>query len=76
VTFLEPMVSYAYLAARPDACTPIKQPQAWASSAYYPTQYCVRYDAATEMYRVTLEGLVLREAGDAGRSKATRATAR
>jgi hypothetical protein len=61
--FLEPMVSQAYLASRPDACTPIKAPQAWATSAYYPTRYCVRYDSSTATYRITLEGLLQRRAG-------------
>jgi hypothetical protein len=60
--FLEPMVSHAYLTSRPDACRPIKAPQAWPSSAYYPTRYCVRHDAPTATYRITLEGLVLRGA--------------
>jgi hypothetical protein len=60
--FLEPMVSHAYLSSRPDACTPIKAPQAWPTTAYYPTSYCVRYAPKTQTYRITLEGLVLRDA--------------
>jgi len=60
--FLEPMVSHAYLSSRPDACTPIKAPQAWPTTAYYPTSYCVRYTPKTQTYRITLEGLLLREA--------------
>lgn len=58
--FLEPMVSHAFLSSQPDACTPLKTPQRWAAAGYYPTSYCVRYDAASETYRVTLEGLVYR----------------
>lgn len=58
--FLEPMISHAYLSSLPDACTPIKTPQAWPTSAYYPTSYCVKYDSVTATYRVTLEGLSLR----------------
>lgn len=65
--FLEPMVSHAYLASRPDACTAIKAPAAWLTSAYYPTSYCVRYDSTTTTYRITLEGLTLRKAGASGR---------
>lgn len=60
--FLEPMISHAYLASLPDVCTPIKAPQAWATSGYYPTSYCVRYDSASAIYRITLEGLVQRAA--------------
>jgi hypothetical protein len=52
--FLEPMVSRAYLTSRPDACTPIKTPKAWASTDYYPTQYCVRFNAVSDTYRVSL----------------------
>ncbi len=65
--FLEPMVSHAYLAKRPDACAPIKAPQAWPTTAYYPTSYCVRYEPKTATYRITLEGLTLRESGASGR---------
>ena len=60
--FLEPMVSHAYLSSRPDACSPIKAPQAWPTTAYYPSRYCVRYAPKTQTYRVTLEGLALRDA--------------
>ena len=62
LTFLEPMVSHAFLASRPQQCTPIRAPQAYAIAGYYPTSYCVRHDAASGAYRVTLEGLVYREA--------------
>ena len=58
--FLEPMVSYAFLQARPDQCTPIRAAKAYGTAGYYPSSYCVRYDAATSTYRVTLEGLVYR----------------
>lgn len=54
------MISHAYLTSLPDACTPIKAPQVWATSGYYPTSYCVRYNSATATYRITLEGLVQR----------------
>jgi hypothetical protein len=59
--FLEPMVSHAFLRSRPDKCTPIRAPKAYASPGYYPTSYCVRHDAATATYRVSLEGLVYRD---------------
>ena len=58
--FLEPMVSYAFLQTRPDQCTPIRAPRAYATPGYYPSSYCVRYDAATSTYRVAVEGLVYR----------------
>jgi hypothetical protein len=61
--FIEPMVSRAYLDTRPDACSPVKAPRAWAATGYYPSRYCVRYDAVARSWRVTLEGLELHEAG-------------
>jgi hypothetical protein len=61
--FLEPMVSHAFLSSRPDRCTPLRVPAAYAMAGYYPTAYCVRHDAAAATYRVTLEGLVYRKAG-------------
>ena len=61
--FLEPMVSHAYLSSKPDECSVLRTPSAYAVAGYYPTSYCVRYDDATERYRVTLEGLTYRRAG-------------
>jgi hypothetical protein len=61
--FLEPMVSHAFLSSRPQQCTPVRAPLAYAVAGYYPTSYCVRYDAGSATYRVTLEGLVHRQAG-------------
>jgi hypothetical protein len=60
--FLEPMVSHAFLASRPQQCTPLRTPKAYAATGYYPTSYCVTYDATAATYRVTLEGLVYRQA--------------
>ncbi len=60
--FLEPMVSHAFLSSRPQQCRPIRPPKVYAAAGYYPTTYCVRYDAASATYRVTLEGLVHRPA--------------
>ncbi len=62
LVFLEPMVSRAFLLSRPDACAPVKAPRAWAQAGYYPTRYCVRHDAASMTYRITLEGLTQRQA--------------
>lgn len=56
--FLEPMVSLAYLASKPSGCVPLRVPSAWETPGYYPTSYCVRFDAVRETYRVSLESLV------------------
>lgn len=61
VIFLEPMVSLAFLSSRPQECRPVRAPKAYATTGYYPTLYCVRYDAASTTYRVSLEGLVYRQ---------------
>jgi hypothetical protein len=60
--FLEPMVSHVFLTSRSNRCTPVRAPGAYASAGYYPTSYWVRHDAATQTFRVTLEGLVYRHA--------------
>ncbi len=62
VTFYEPMVTLADFQSRPDLCVPIKQPQAWETEGYYPTQYCIRYLADGRRYTVSLEGFVHRAA--------------
>ena len=61
--FLEPMVSHKFLSSKPDRCIPLRGPQAYAVSGYYPSTYCVRYDGLSKTYRVTLEGLTYRKAG-------------
>jgi hypothetical protein len=62
LTFLEPMVSHAFLSSRTPECRPVRVPRAYATAGYYPTTYCVRHDAASATYRVTLEGLAYRQA--------------
>jgi len=58
--FLEPMVSHAYIASKPNECGLVRTPASYAEPGYYPTRHCVRYDALTDTYRISLEGLVLR----------------
>ena len=60
--FLEPMVSHAFLASKPDRCTPVRWAKTVAETGYYPTRYCVRYDVTAKEYRVSLEGLTYRAA--------------
>ena len=62
VIFYEQMVSRAYLLGKPDACAPIKSPKAVAVSGYYPTLSCVRHDARTGDYRVSMEKFAFRTA--------------
>lgn len=62
VIFYEPMITREYLASNPNACAPIKQPQAWEVAGSYPTKYCVRYLERVGRYTVSLEGFVERQA--------------
>jgi hypothetical protein len=62
ITFLEPMIAHAFLASNPNACWPIKQPEAWEVAGAYPTQYCVRSLDKGGRYTVSIENFVKREA--------------
>ena len=65
VTFYEEMVTLAYLLSKPDACSAIKTPPGVAVAGYYPTQRCVRYEAGTNTYVVSMEGFAYRESTQA-----------
>jgi hypothetical protein len=58
ITFLEPMITHAYLASNPNMCAGIKQPEAWEVAGSYPTKYCVRHLDRVGRFTVSLEGFV------------------
>jgi hypothetical protein len=62
VTFYEEMVTRAFLMSTPSTCFPIKSPPAVARSGFYPTQSCLRHEARTGEYAVSMETFVFREA--------------
>lgn len=62
VIFWEEMVTRTHLLSKPNTCMPIKAPRAVAQRGFYPTISCVRHDAATGGYTVSMEKFVLREA--------------
>ena len=62
VIFYEAMVTRAHLISKPNDCTPIKSPRAVAVGGFYPTEYCVRHDATTGEYSVSMEKFARREA--------------
>lgn len=64
VTFYEEMLTLEYLKSRPSTCNGIKSPPAVGVSGFYPSKSCVRYDAASGEYTVSMEGFVFREASD------------
>ncbi len=62
ISFYEPMITLAYFQTLPNHCVSLKLPAAYAVSAYYPTQYCMRYFAESATYTVSLEGFEYRAA--------------
>ncbi len=56
-TFIEPMASLAYLKSRPSFSAPVPRPASYTRPGAYPSSYSVRYDAARDIYEVTLEEL-------------------
>ncbi|MEU2872550.1 hypothetical protein ABZ769_25590 [Streptomyces olivoreticuli] len=66
ITFYEPMIAKAWIQGlahgRAGGCAPVKQPEAWAASGWYPTVYCLDYRRATRQYTVSMSGFAHREA--------------
>lgn len=60
VTFLEPMVSLAFLESEPDATTDVLSPEKFEIPGSYPTKYVVHRDRDSGEIRVGLAGLVER----------------
>jgi hypothetical protein len=65
VIFYENIVTRAFLLSNPDVCDPIKLPSAVALSGFYPTVTCVRHNASTGEYTVSIEKFVFRDAAPA-----------
>lgn len=61
IIFYEPMITRDFLLSQPDVCTALKLPQAWETSGYYPTKYCIRYFKESGEYKVSLEEFVMRQ---------------
>ena len=57
MTFVEPMITTAFLSTKPDFNLNIKQPQAFQKSGFYPTTEHIRFDNKTKEYTLSLEGL-------------------
>ena len=54
VTFLEPMITMAYLQTRANDMVPIPAPAKYATPGYYPLAYKVAYDGAKHAYAIGL----------------------
>jgi hypothetical protein len=61
IIFYEPMITRDFLLSQPDVCTSLKIPQAWETSGYYPTKYCIRYFEERGEYKVSLEEFIMRQ---------------
>ena len=61
-TFIEPMITREWLLTGPASEQPLKLPQAYEKSAYYPTTYGVRVDEQSKDYVISLGGMTMREA--------------
>lgn len=55
--FVEPMVTTAFLATRPDVTKPIGVASRYEVAGYYPDHYSVRWEPVAGEYRIALSGL-------------------
>jgi hypothetical protein len=62
IIFYEPMIAHDFLLNQPDECKAFSLPEAWETSGYYPTEYCIHYRAESQETTVSLEKFVYREA--------------
>ena len=73
-------MAHRTLAAKPQSCSPIKQPKAVATAGFYPTVSCLRHDASTGETTVSMEGFAFRaastQAAGAGEPRADSAAPR
>ncbi len=56
-TFLEPMVTLAYLKSKPAFAAPVERPTKFLKAGTYPSSYSVRYEVGSRQYEVSLDGL-------------------
>jgi hypothetical protein len=61
-TFIEPMITRAWLLAKNSVTEKLKQPRAYQQTARYPTTYSVRYDRDIDEYSITMGGMTPRHA--------------
>jgi hypothetical protein len=59
-TFLEPMITKAYLETHPNTSQAIPQPAKWPKAGRFPTEYKVSYNASEREFRIALDGLTKR----------------
>lgn len=57
LTFLEPMITRAFLLSHPDVTTSVPVPKNYSVPGWYPSKYVVRYDRTRKAYVIALTGL-------------------
>lgn len=65
IVFQEVMVTHDHLMGRQTGCQQVKQPAAWQVAGWYPTSYCIGYDAESDVHQVAMQDFVLRPASKA-----------
>lgn len=56
--FIEPMITKAFFESKPDVVVPVKLPTKVAKSGLYPTEYCIRWNAARREITVSFRKFV------------------
>lgn len=56
-TFIEPMVSLAFLKSKPTFTAPVVRPSAYSKPGAYPSTYRVAFDSRRKVYEILLEDL-------------------
>lgn len=57
LTFIEPMVSLAFLQSLPEVTLAVKQPKRYSRPGWYPATYQIGFDAGDGEYRIALRDL-------------------
>ena len=57
LTFLEPMVTLAYLQSKPEYSAPVPRPASYDRAGVYPSTYRVSYDAERRVYEIVMQDL-------------------
>ncbi|WP_116105641.1 hypothetical protein [Lewinella sp. IMCC34191] len=60
LNFLEPMAAESWLRTFPDVYVPIRQPQTYGLSGYFPEAYVIQFAEEDRSFRVGLRDFVLR----------------
>jgi hypothetical protein len=61
LSFLEPMITLAYLESHPHHTEPLPLPQSYPTPGHYPTAYSINFDPAAREYTVSLDNLRRRD---------------